>query len=109
MNEKDQIIAGLQKQLVAKDKQLEEMRKLNEMLLLRIARLEKNSSNSSKPLSSDIVKQPMSATLPGVCVSLLMIPNTNKGASFSHVKFPVFGKIFSRIKIGESAQSRRVQ
>ena len=57
MDEKDKIIADLRKQLAEKDKLISE-------LLLRIAKLEKNSSTSSKPPSSDIVKPPKAPPLP---------------------------------------------
>ena len=56
MDEKDKIIAEL-------TKRNEELTKLIEELLLRIAKLEKNSRNSSKPPSSDIVK-PQKPQLP---------------------------------------------
>lgn len=56
MDEKDKIIAEL-------TKRNEELTKLIEELLLRIAKLEKNSKNSSKPPSSDIVK-PQKPKLP---------------------------------------------
>ena len=49
MDEKDKIIAELRQQIVLLVKRLEQLEE-------EIARLKKDSSNSSKPPSSDIVK-----------------------------------------------------
>ena len=63
MDGKDAIIARQQKQIHAllqmnlrQEKQIADLQKRVETLLDKIMRLEKNSRNSSKPPSSDIVK-----------------------------------------------------
>ena len=64
MDEKDKIIADLRKQIAKLNKQLVKQNKLISDLNLRIAKLEKDSSTSSKPPSSDIVKPPKAPPLP---------------------------------------------
>jgi len=58
MDTKDAIIAAQQERIEQLAKQVIDLQKLVEELREEIARLKKNSSNSSKPPSSDIVKPP---------------------------------------------------
>jgi transposase len=58
MDDKDKRIAQLEALLEAAVKEIERLKAENAELKSRIAILEKNSSNSSKPPSSDIVKPP---------------------------------------------------
>ena len=54
--DKDAIIEKLTKQAALLLERIRQLEQENTMLKERIAQLEKNSSNSSKPPSSDIVK-----------------------------------------------------
>ena len=56
MDDRDAIIAAQQEQIPQLAKQVIDLQKLIEELCDEIARLKKNSSNSSKAPSSDIVK-----------------------------------------------------
>jgi len=56
MTNKDVIIAQLLQQNAQQAEQIQLLTEENQQLRERIARLEKNSSNSSKPPSSDITK-----------------------------------------------------
>jgi len=58
MDTKDAIIAAQEERIEQLAKQVIDLQKLVEQLRDEIARLKKNSSNSSKPPSSDIVKPP---------------------------------------------------
>ena len=62
MDDKDVIIAAQQERVQQLVKQVIDLQKLVEELRDEIARLKKNSSNSSKPPSSDIVKPPKAKT-----------------------------------------------
>ncbi len=62
MDDKDAIIAAQEERIQQLVKQVIDLQKLVEELRDEIARLKKNSSNSSKPPSSDIVKPPKART-----------------------------------------------
>jgi len=62
MDDKDAIIATQEERIQQLVKQVIDLQKLVEELRDEIARLKKNSSNSSKPPSSDIVKPPKART-----------------------------------------------
>ena len=62
MDDKDVIIAAQEVRIQQLGKQVIDLQKLVEELRGEIARLKKDSSNSSKPPSSDIVKPPKPRT-----------------------------------------------
>jgi transposase len=77
--DKDAIIEKLTKQAALLLERLRMLEQENTMLKERIAQLEKNSSNSSKPPSSDIVKPLKTTRQPG--------KNHNRGGQYGHTKF----------------------
>jgi len=77
--DKDAIIEKLTKQVALLLERIRNLEQENTMLKERIAQLERNSSNSSKPPSSDIVKP----------LKILSQPskNHNRGGQYGHAKF----------------------
>jgi len=77
--DKDAIIEKLTKQVALLLERLRQLEQENTMLKERIAQLERNSSNSSKPPSSDIVKP----------LKILRQPSKkhNRGGQYGHTKF----------------------
>jgi transposase len=76
---KDAIIERLTKQVELLLERIRKLEQENTMLKERIAQLERNSSNSSKPPSSDIVKPLKILRQPG--------KNHNRGGQYGHTKF----------------------
>jgi transposase len=77
--DKDAIIEKLKKQVALLLERLRQLEQENTMLKERVAQLERNSSNSSKPPSSDIVKPLKILRQPG--------KNLNRGGQYGHTKF----------------------
>ena len=77
--DKDSIIEKLTKQVALLLERVRQLEQENTMLKERIAQLERNSSNSSKPPSSDIVKPAKIIRPPG--------KNLNRGGQYGHRKF----------------------
>lgn len=77
--DKDAIIEKLTKQVALLLERIRQLEQENTMLKERIAQLERNSSNSSKPPSSDIVKP----------LKILRQPSKkhNRGGQYGHTKF----------------------
>jgi transposase len=77
--DKDAIIEKLTKQVALLLERIRRLEQENTMLKERIAQLERNSSNSSKPPSSDIVKP----------LKILRQPSKkhNRGGQYGHTKF----------------------
>jgi hypothetical protein len=63
--ERNEQLAQRDATIVALQQQVAELSKQVADLLAQVARFSKNSSNASKPLSSDIVKPPLPPVLPG--------------------------------------------
>lgn len=77
--DKDAVIERLTKQVALLLERLRQLEQENIMLKERIAQLERNSSNSSKPPSSDIVKPLKILRQPG--------KKHNRGGQYGHTKF----------------------
>jgi len=77
--DKDAIIEKLTKQVALLLERIRQLEQENKMLKERIAQLERNSSNSSKPPSSDIVKPLKILRQPG--------KKHNRGGQRGHTKF----------------------
>lgn len=77
--DKDDIIEKLTKQIALLLERIRQLEQENKMLKERIARLERNSSNSSKPPSSDIVKP--------IKILRQRGKKRNRGGQFGHTKF----------------------
>jgi transposase len=77
--DKDAIIEKLTKQVASLLERIKQLEQENVMLKERIAQLQKNSSNSSKPPSSDIVKPTK--------VAREVLSNRKQGGQRGHTKF----------------------
>jgi len=77
--DKDSIIERLTKQVAMLLERVRQLEQENKMLKERIAQLEKNSSNSSKPPSSDIVKP--------LKILRQSAQKHNRGGQYGHTKF----------------------